>query len=126
LDLNRCFTEAETLYGVPSWLLWSIAKVESDFRPRATNTNRNGSEDIGLMQINSAWLPTLRRHGITKAHLWDACTNIKVGAWVVAQNIRALGWNWDAIGAYNARSPEKRRRYAWKIYRAVSDAGGPR
>ena len=44
--------------------------------------NRDGSRDIGLMQINSSWLPTLVGHGINDHHLFDACTSIHVGACV--------------------------------------------
>lgn len=123
-EIMECLLKAEERYGVPSWLLWSVAKVESGFNPRAFNTNTNGTHDIGLMQINSGWLPTLRRHGIGVSDLWDVCTNIMVGAWVMAQNIQKMGWNWDAIGAYNARSKERRIKYAWKIYRAIGRAYG--
>lgn len=123
-EITDCFLKAEERYGVPAWLLWSVAKVESGFNPRAINTNANGTHDIGLMQINSGWLPTLRRYGIGVSDLWDVCTNIMVGAWVLAQNIQKMGWNWEAIGAYNARSKEKRVRYAWKIYRASVGAYG--
>jgi soluble lytic murein transglycosylase-like protein len=83
------------------------------------NVNTTGSRDIGVMQINTGWLPALRRYGIDEGDLWDPCTNVHVGAWVMAGNIQRLGWNWDAIGAYNAKSPEKRRKYAWRVYRAM-------
>ncbi len=119
-DLGGCFKAASDRYGVPEWLLWSVAKVESDYNPRAYNVNTNGSADIGLMQINTGWLPTLRKYGIEREHLWDACTSIQIGAWVLAQNVRAHGWNWKAIGAYNAKSEGKRNKYAWKIYRAAN------
>jgi len=123
-EMQACFARAEEVYGVPAWLLWGVAKVESGFNPRALNTkNANGTWDIGLMQINSRWLPVLSRYGIRAEDLWDICTNIMVGAWVMAQNIHRMGWRWEAIGAYNARSKDKRVKYAWKIYRAVS--GGP-
>lgn len=60
-------TEAETINwedGVKSIiedykLDWKIAKriiyCESQFNPNAKNINRNGSEDIGLWQINDLW-----------------------------------------------------------------------
>ena len=68
------------------------------------------------MQINSAWLPELAKHGISERHLWEPCTNIHVGAWVLAQKVKKLGMTWDAVGAYNATTPAKRKRYAWKVY----------
>ncbi|WP_341678714.1 lytic transglycosylase domain-containing protein [Niveibacterium sp. SC-1] len=58
-------------HGVSPYLLYAIAKTESSLNPRATNRNGNGSEDVGLMQINSVWLPTLARYGITRADLFD-------------------------------------------------------
>ena len=44
-------------------------------------------------------------------------TNIEVGAWVLAHNIQTYGWNWNAVGAYNAKSPHKREIYIKKVAR---------
>lgn len=120
-ELQQCFKAASDRYGVPEWLLWSVAKVESDYNSRAYNVNKNGSADIGLMQINTAWLPALKKYGIEREHLWDACTSVQIGAWVLAQNVQTHGWNWKAIGAYNAKTEWKRNRYAWKVYRAATN-----
>lgn len=120
-ELQQCLKTAADRSGVPEWLLWSIAKVESGFNPRAYNVNKDGSADIGLMQINTSWLPILKKYGIEREHLWDACTSIHIGAWVMANNVKAHGWNWKAIGAYNAKTEWKQNRYAWKVYRAAND-----
>jgi soluble lytic murein transglycosylase-like protein len=117
---SACWEEAAARYGVNPYMLYAIAKTESNLNPSAINrNNKNGSYDIGLMQINSRWLPTLRKHGIDEAQLWDACTNIHVGAWVLAENIRRMGNSWAALGAYNARDPELRIKYAHKVYRNI-------
>lgn len=92
-------------------------------RPNAVNRNTDGSVDIGLMQINSSWLPSLARYGITRAHLFDACVNAYVGSWILSRNIQQLGLTWDAVGAYNARSPAKRLIYAQKVYQALATVG---
>lgn len=110
-----CFEEAAARYRVPSSLLMAISRVESSGNPQAINRNPDGSYDIGHMQINSRWLPLLKRYGIDERSLFDACTNTYVGAWILAQNIHRLGYGWDAIGAYNARSPSKRMAYARKV-----------
>lgn len=112
---SACFDEAAARYGVPVALLKAISRVESSGRPNAVNKNSNGTRDIGHMQINSGWLPTLQRFGINEQKLFDVCTNTYVGAWILAQNISKLGYSWDAIGAYNAVSPSKRSAYAQKI-----------
>jgi len=77
------------------------------------------------MQINTGWLPVLERYGITQQKLFDACTNTYVGAWILAQNISKLGYSWNAIGAYNAASPDKRNQYALKIAAVLRREGGP-
>lgn len=115
---NACWEDAAARYGVNAHLLYAIAKTESGLNPAAVNrANKNGSYDIGLMQINSRWLPTLRKYGIEEAQLWEPCVNIHVGAWVLAQNMRRMGNSWEAVGAYNARNPELRIKYAQKVYR---------
>ena len=121
---SACWEEAAARYGVNPYVLYAIAKTESKLNPAAMNrNNKNGSYDIGLMQINSGWLPTLRKLGIDEAQLMDACTNIHVGAWVLAQNMRRMGNSWEAVGAYNARNPELRIKYAQKVYRNLPPQG---
>jgi len=110
-----CFEEAGAMYGVSPMLLYAIAKTESNFNPKAINKNLNGSYDYGVMQINSVHYKTLGRD------LWlslsDPCTNVKVGAWILAQCIKRYGQTWEAVGCYNAVSSEKRRKYAWRVYK---------
>lgn len=111
-----CLDEAARYHGVEPLLLRSIAVQESGMNPRATNRNGNGSEDIGLMQINSIHLPRLATYGITRAHLFDGCVSAYVGAWILRENIQRYGPTWQAVGAYNAASPHKRLIYANKIH----------
>lgn len=112
-----CFEEAGSLYGISPQLLWSIAKTESNFNPRAVNRNSNGTYDYGLMQINSSWA---KRLGKTWNDLGEPCTNVKVGAWVLAQCIQDYGYTWRAVGCYNSRTPSKGDRYAGKVYRVLA------
>ena len=110
-----CFEHASQRYGVPANLLKAIALQESSGRAHAFNRNPNGTFDMGMMQINSAWLPTLARHGIQPQHLWDPCVSTLVGAWILANNFARLGYNTQGLGAYNAASPHKRERYARQV-----------
>ena len=109
-----CFEQAGAEYGVSPRLLWAIADVESGFSPQAVNWNQNGTYDYGLMQINSGWA---RRLG---ARVWrslgDPCTNVKAGAWILAQCVQRYGYTWEAVGCYNASSERKRQEYARKVY----------
>lgn len=110
-----CFEQAGSRYGIAPTLLKAISAVESGFNPVARNRNSDGSEDLGHMQVNSRWLGALSSYGIGRDQLFDPCINTHVGAWILAQNISRLGYGWDAIGAYNARSPKKRADYARRI-----------
>jgi soluble lytic murein transglycosylase-like protein len=133
-----CWSDAERLYGVSSHLLHAVARAESDLQPGAVNLThraRTGTYDIGLMQINSSHLPKLARHGISESDLLEPCTNIKVGAWLLADSFARLGVSWDAVGAYNAACTQlkgddcaaARSRYAWRVYRRLpADPARPR
>ena len=117
LPAYACWEDAAQRYQVSSALLYAIARTESGLNPQAIGRNGNGSRDIGLMQINSAWLPRLARHGIEEAHLYDPCISIHIGAWILAENVSRLGYTWEAVGAYNAASPALRRSYVEKVRR---------
>ena len=124
-----CWEEASATYGIPVDVLKAVAKTESGFNQSAKNSNKNGSTDLGMMQINSKWLPELKKYDIDKeALLSDSCLNLKVGAWILSNNVRRLGWNWDAIGAYNVgcksldvdECKSRRATYAWKVHSAMA------
>jgi hypothetical protein len=109
-----CFQEAGRLYGISPALLEGVARTESAMNPRAINRNTNGSTDYGLMQINSLWLKTLK---LTPEELLsDACLNAKTGARILRDCIDRYGYDWNAVGCYNASSKDKRATYAWKIF----------
>lgn len=114
---SLCFDEAGAKYGINPLILRAIAKVESNFNPRAINWNKNGSYDFGVMQINSLWGYTLGKGWWST--LGDPCTNIKAGAMILSACMDKYGYTWEAIGCYNSRTPDKRDRYAMTVYKQL-------
>jgi soluble lytic murein transglycosylase-like protein len=109
-----CFDEAGAQYGINPQILRAIAKVESNYNPRAINRNTNGTYDFGVMQINSIWAATLGKERWNA--LGDPCTNIKTGGSILAGCMKKYGYTWEAIGCYNSQTPNKRDKYAKMVF----------
>lgn len=119
---DSCWSSASKRYGIHETILRAIALTESAMDSTAINQNTNESVDVGLMQINSRWFPQLAEMGVQPGDLWNPCTNIHVGAWVLAGEIRRFGYTWQAVGAYHAgpaltvAHEQRRRNYAQRVY----------
>lgn len=123
---HDCLDLAADRFGENRLLLRSIAYHESGYRPNAFHRNQDGSYDIGFMQINSSHLPWLKSKGISEHSLYDTCTNIWVGTYILATFQQQYGNTWRAVGAYgagNRRDHERARQtYASMIYRTYMHA----
>src|SRR5947209_6735309 len=83
----HCINEAAIEYNVSARLIISVLQVEQG-RTGHTSKNQNGTYDIGLMQINSSWVPLLISKGIKENDIkYNPCINIKVGTWLLAKSI---------------------------------------
>ncbi|MGD7539537.1 type III secretion system invasion protein IagB [Salmonella enterica] len=114
-----CWLQAEKMFNIESELLYAIAQQESAMKPGAIGHNRDGSTDLGLMQINSFHMKRLKKMGISeKQLLQDPCISVIVGASILSDMMKIYGYSWEAVGAYNAGTSPKRsdirKRYAKK------------
>ncbi|WP_285131183.1 type III secretion system invasion protein IagB [Leclercia adecarboxylata] len=119
--MANCWDNAAHYYHVDPWLLFAIAKVESGMNPYAVGWNHDGSRDVGLMQINSSHFSELQRLGIDEFRLiTEPCTSIMVGASILSDMVKVYGYNWEAVGAYNAGAKKEnypqRMMYAHKVW----------
>ncbi|PIP39028.1 MAG: murein transglycosylase [Desulfobacterales bacterium CG23_combo_of_CG06-09_8_20_14_all_51_8] len=119
-----CFNQAGETYQISPELLSAIARVESGLDPSAVSQNRNGSYDLGLMQINSSWKKRLCGRW---RHLTDPCYNVMVGAWILRQCVDRYGNTWDSVACYHtgkglADSSHQKQKLARKYIRKVQTA----
>jgi len=120
---NACLDLAAQNYNIRKEILYAVLAVEGG-SPGLKKRNNNGSYDMGPMQINSSWLPELRRRGISEYEVTsDYCTNVLVGAWILAQELQRAGAPqmntaeyWQAVGRYNSRTPYFNSRYAVRVW----------
>ena len=123
-DTNYCIAQAAERYQVPPALIRAVLAKEGGSLGTVSR-NKNGSLDYGPMQINSTWLPSLSKFGISASHLvWDSCVNIGTGTWILATNYRSYSGDWTkAIASYNVgrlNSPGRVRvgtLYAYDVIR---------
>jgi len=111
-----CLLISAERYEIPPLLLQSVYEVERGNKG-VVSKNRNGTEDLGWMQINTVWLKELKHTGITKEDLInDPCINFGVAAHILRLRF-AKYRNWqDAIASYNAGFKlNNGRRYARKV-----------
>lgn len=116
-----CWQQAGARYDIDPLLLYAIGEQETGLRSGVISHNRDGSYDIGLMQINSRHLPQLARQGISKARLLnDSCVSVMVSASILSDFMQRMGSTWEAVGAYNAGASPARRplrqRYAQQVW----------
>lgn len=117
-----CLDMAAQHFNIPAQILSAVLSVEGG-APGLRKRNANGSYDMGPMQINSSWLPELSRRGISEeAVTQDYCTNILVGSWILARELKRSGalFNtaefWQAVGRYNSATPQHNARYAVRVW----------
>ncbi len=88
-------------YGVPEYVVYSVIKVESDFKSGAVS--EVGA--IGLMQLmpeTFVWLTSENGENLNSATMYDPETNIKYGTYYLSKLYLQFG-TWDEVyAAYNA------------------------
>jgi hypothetical protein len=131
LPYLACMLAVSQFYHLPPRVLPSIQVVEAG-QPGTISHNFNGTGDLGVMQVNSTWVPYL-------AHAWDMtpravagrlilepCFNIaSAGAIMRIYLDEAHGDVVRAVGYYHSHTPWLAGPYQWKVIRAAMALFGP-
>ena len=128
-----CMALVAQVYSLPPRVLPSIQKVEGG-RHGLVHWNTNGSADIGVMQVNTTWLPTLSRYTklpeseVTQRLLDRPCFNIAAAGLILRTYLdEARGDLLTAVGFYHSHTPLLTTNYRARVLRSATELfqGGP-
>jgi hypothetical protein len=117
------FTAAQT-YAVPPSVILGILNVEGGRAGQAVH-NTNNTYDLGPMQINTIWVPTLARYWRVSEGTAlrmvrdDACVNVGVGAWILRTKMNETGSLYQGIAHYHSATPDLGHNYRQKVLSAM-------
>ena len=121
-----CMALVAHLYDLPPRVLPSIQAVEGG-APGVVSRNANGSEDLGVMQVNSLWVGPLSRYtGLDGATVRERliarpCFNIAAAGAILRLYLnKASGDLIRAVGDYHSRTPVLHDAYTAKVLQAAT------
>ena len=128
-----CMLAVSQFFHLPPRVLPSIQVVEAG-RPGTISRNFNGTADLGVMQINTNWVPYLARsweitpREVAGRLIHDPCFNIvSAGAIMRIYLDEAHGDVVRAVGYYHSHTPWRANVYQMQVIRAsFSLFGRPR
>jgi hypothetical protein len=120
-----CMLAVSQFYHLPPRVLPSIQVVEAG-QPGTISHNFNGTGDLGVMQVNSNWVPAIAQwwnltpKEVAGRLIQDPCFNIvAVGAIMRIYLDEAHGDVVRAVGYYHSHTPERASLYEMKVIRAA-------
>jgi len=120
-----CMLAVSTALSLPPRVLPAIQAVEGG-RVGFARMNTNGSEDLGLMQVNTLWLPVLARHtglsqdAVRNRLVHDGCFNIAVAGAIMRLYLRESQGNLlAAVGNYHSHTPLRHQAYRERVIGAA-------
>lgn len=123
-EREACIQRAAAHYRAHPDLVRAVLRVEGG-KVGQVSYNKNGSFDMGPMQINSVHLPELAKYGITQALLTnDECLNIHIGTYYLQKNVISTPSFWTGIGNYHSATPEHNIRYQYRVWTMLNRVRG--
>ncbi|MCF3945756.1 lytic transglycosylase domain-containing protein [Acidiphilium iwatense] len=128
----KCMLVASAALGLPPRILPTIQALEGG-RVGSVTLDRNGTADLGVMQINSIWLPALaeRAHLTVSATreqlIYHPCFNIAAAAVIIRTYVNQSRGNiLAAVGDYHSHTQKLNHEYlaaAERTAEALFDGG---
>ncbi|MCE2571651.1 lytic transglycosylase domain-containing protein [Motilimonas eburnea] len=118
--IEHCMVQSANAYGFDVKWLKLLHRMEGG-KSGTVKLNKDGSYDLGIMQINTINLADLKR--VKPDTTWknlavEPCRNIDASAWYFTKMLKKRKGNlWEAIGDYNSTTPKVRHTY---LVRAMS------
>jgi len=116
-----CMALAAALNDLPPRALPAIHAVEGG-KPGIVHRNANGTADLGVMQINTTWIPALAAAldqppaEIRDRLVSDSCFNIVVAGMILRLYLdEEHGDLGRAIGDYHSHTPWRNQAYQIKV-----------
>lgn len=130
-----CVAAIAAFHQLPPRALLAIQATEGG-RVGMVVRNTNGSEDLGVMQINTLWIVPLVRatrqspDRVRQLLIQDGCFNIAAaGAILRLYREKARGDLMTAIGYYHSHTPARHTAYRQRVlasaYRLFGSNSGP-
>lgn len=119
-EVARCIRQASQGRGWLEKTLWGLRDQEAGW-VGAEIANTNGTHDLGVLQINSGWVPRLARllgRPAEQVRDWlryDPCFNAEAARWIFLAALRQTGDYWKAVGVYHSPTAWRQRRYALSV-----------
>ena len=116
------FKKASEIYKIPKEVLMAIAFTENEsLKPNAIRHNKNKTEDIGLMQINTLWIKEFQYIGLSKQKLLDVENNIYVASLILSNLIKKYGYSLSTIAKYHSKNIEKCKSWLNRFQRHLKN-----
>ena len=121
-----CMALVAQIYALPPRVLPSIQAVEGG-GPGVVHRNTDGTEDMGVMQINTLWLGTLARYSqlspaeVRTRLLLRPCYNIAAAGLIMRTYLDETRGNlMRAVGNYHSHTPLLNQTYQAKVLRSAT------
>jgi soluble lytic murein transglycosylase-like protein len=121
IPFYACMVAASAAFHLPVHALPAIQRAEGGWIG-AAQPNTDGSHDLGLMQVNTRWVPPLAHatglppQTVALRLMLEPCFNITAAAAILRGYIDEEHGNvWQAIGDYHSHTPGLNIAYKFRV-----------